>query len=84
VTYLAPIKLSFLEKPCKFRILGVSLGLTLKELTMAHSNSVQFQALPAFSFKPLLTIKDFFILLVTAFIEAKEMEQQTRKTSGNW
>lgn len=51
---------------------------------MAHSNSVQFQALPAFSFKPLLTIKDFFILLVTAFIEAKEMEQQTRKTSGNW
>ena len=51
---------------------------------MAHSNSVQFQALPAFSFKPLLAMKDFFMLLVTAFIEAKEMEQQSRKTSGNW
>jgi len=51
---------------------------------MAHSNSVQFQALPTFSFKPLLAIKDFVMLLVTAFIEAKEMEQQSRKTSGNW
>jgi hypothetical protein len=64
--------------------LGVSLGLTLKELIVAHSNSVQLQQAPGFSFKPLLAIKDFFMLLVTAFIEAKEMEQQSRKNSGNW
>jgi hypothetical protein len=51
---------------------------------MAHSNSVQFQQAPAFSFKPLLAIKDFFMLLIAAFIEAKEMEQQTRKISRNW
>lgn len=51
---------------------------------MTHSNSVQFQQAPAFSIKPLLAIKDFFMLLITAFIEAKEMEQQTRKTSRNW
>lgn len=51
---------------------------------MAHSNSVQFQQNPFFSFKPLIAIKDFFILLATAFSEAKVMEQKSRKTSGNW
>jgi hypothetical protein len=64
--------------------MGVSLGLTLKELTMAHSNSVQFHQAPAFSFKPLFAIKDFFALLAAAFSEAKVMEQKSRKTSGNW
>jgi hypothetical protein len=64
--------------------MGVLLGLTLKELTMAHSNSVQFHPVPAFSFKPLFAIRDFLNLLVDAFNEAKVMEQKSRKTSGNW
>jgi hypothetical protein len=59
-------------------------GLTLKELTMAHSNSVQFHQASVLSFKPLFAIKDFFSLLVSAFAEAKVMEQKSRKTSGNW
>ncbi|QWD84580.1 hypothetical protein AOC19_05235 [Polynucleobacter asymbioticus] len=51
---------------------------------MAHSNSVQFHQAPALSFKPLFAIKDFFVLLATAFSEAKAMELKSRKTSGNW
>ncbi|MBU3559182.1 MULTISPECIES: hypothetical protein [unclassified Polynucleobacter] len=51
---------------------------------MAHSNSVQFQQASAFSFKPFLAIKDFFVLLAVAFSEAKVMEQKSRRTSGNW
>jgi hypothetical protein len=51
---------------------------------MAHSNSVQFQQNQFFSFKPLIAIKDFFVLLATAFSEAKVMEQKSRRTSGNW
>ncbi|CAM3754347.1 hypothetical protein [Polynucleobacter arcticus] len=51
---------------------------------MAHSNSVQYQQTSLVSFKPLLAIKDFFALLAAAFNEAKMMEQQSRKTSGNW
>jgi hypothetical protein len=51
---------------------------------MAHSNSVQFHQAPVFSFKPLLAIKDLFVLLASAFREAKAMEQKSRKTSGNW
>ena len=51
---------------------------------MAHSNSVQFHQAPAFSFKSLFAIKDFFALLAAAFSEAKVMEQKSRKTSGNW
>jgi hypothetical protein len=64
--------------------IGVSLGLTLKELTMAHSNSVQLHQTSVFSFKPLYAIRDFFSLLAAAFSEAKVMEQKSRKTSGNW
>jgi hypothetical protein len=51
---------------------------------MAHSNSVQFHPVPAFSFKPFFAIRDFINLLVAAFSEAKVMEQKSRKTSGNW
>jgi hypothetical protein len=51
---------------------------------MANSNSVQFQQASAFSFKPLLAIKDFFLVLAAAFSEAKVMEQKSRRTSGNW
>lgn len=51
---------------------------------MAQSHSVQFHQTPAFSFKPLLAIKDFFALLAAAFSEAKVLEQESRKTSGNW
>jgi hypothetical protein len=51
---------------------------------MAHSNSVQFHQTPVFSLKPLFAIRDFFSLLITAFSEAKVMEQKSRKTSGNW
>jgi hypothetical protein len=51
---------------------------------MAHSNSVQFQQNQVFSLKPLIAIKDFFVLLAIAFSEAKVMEQKSRKTSGNW
>ena len=51
---------------------------------MAHSNSVQYQQNQFFSFKPLIAIKDFFVLLAIAFSEAKVMEQKSRKTSGNW
>jgi hypothetical protein len=51
---------------------------------MAHSNSVQYQQNHFFSFKPLIAIKDFFVLLATAFSEAKVMEQKSRRTSGNW
>jgi hypothetical protein len=51
---------------------------------MAHSNSVQLQASPIISLKPLIAIKDYCLLLVAAFKEAKLLEQQSRKTSGNW
>lgn len=51
---------------------------------MAHSNSVKFQQASAISFKPLLAIKDFFLVLAAAFREAKVMEQKSRRTSGNW
>jgi hypothetical protein len=51
---------------------------------MAHSNSVQYQQSSAISIKPLLAIKDFLVLLAAAFSEAKAMEHQSRKTSGNW
>lgn len=51
---------------------------------MAQANSVQYQQAPAFSFKFLLAIKDYFLLLAAAFSEAKAMEYKTRKTSGNW
>jgi len=69
---------------CNLGRLGILLGITLKELTMAHSNSVQFQQASAISFKPLLAIKDFFLVLAAAFSEAKVMEQESRRTSGNW
>jgi hypothetical protein len=51
---------------------------------MAHSNSVQLHQNQAFTLKPLIAIKDFFVLLATAFSEAKVMEQKSRRTSGNW
>lgn len=51
---------------------------------MAHSNTVQFHQAAAFNLKPLFAIKDFLLLLVSAFSEAKMMEQKSRKTSGNW
>ena len=51
---------------------------------MAHSNSVRFQQAPAISIKPLLAIKDMFVLLAVTFSEAKVMEQKSRRTSGNW
>jgi hypothetical protein len=51
---------------------------------MAHSNSIKFPELIMFSFKPLIAVKNYFSLLVAAFIEAKVMEQKSRKTSGNW
>lgn len=51
---------------------------------MAHSNSIQFKQNETFGYKPFIAIKDFFILLASAFSEAKLMEQKSRKTSGNW
>jgi len=51
---------------------------------MANSNSVQFQQVPAISIKPLIAIKDIFVLLADAFSEAKVWEQKSRRTSGNW
>jgi hypothetical protein len=51
---------------------------------MAHSNSVSFHAAPVIAFKPFYAIKNFFALLAAAFIEAKAMELESRKTSGNW
>lgn len=46
---------------------------------MAHSNTVQFHGAPLLSLKPLFAIKDFILLLVDAFIEAKQMEAQSHK-----
>ncbi|QWE13734.1 hypothetical protein [Polynucleobacter sp. AP-Sving-400A-A2] len=51
---------------------------------MAHSNSVLFQQAPTISIKPLIAIKDIFVLLAEAFSEAKVLEQKSRRTSGNW
>ena len=51
---------------------------------MAHSNTVQFQHSPSFSFKPLYAIRDFFALLSSAWAEAKVMEQKSHKNSANW
>jgi hypothetical protein len=51
---------------------------------MANSNSVQLQQVSTISFKPLLAIKDFFLVLAAAFSEAKVMEQKSRRNSGNW
>jgi hypothetical protein len=48
------------------------------------ANSVQIQQSTTISFKPLLAIKAFFLVLAAAFSEAKLMEQKSRKTSGNW
>jgi hypothetical protein len=64
--------------------MGVSSGLTLKELTMANANSAQFTEVPVISFKPLLALRDYILLLASAFTEAKILEQKSRKTSGNW
>jgi hypothetical protein len=51
---------------------------------MAHSNTIKLQSTTRFSFKPLVAVKNFFSLLAEALAEAKAMEQETRKTSGNW
>ncbi len=51
---------------------------------MAHAKSVQFHQAPTFSLKPLVAVKNFFVILAAAFVEAKAMEYKTRKTSGNW
>jgi hypothetical protein len=51
---------------------------------MAHSNSVQLQDSTIFSFKPFAAIRDFFVLLASAWAEAKIMEQKSYKNSANW
>ena len=51
---------------------------------MTHSNSVQLQQNQTFGLKPLIAIKNFFVLLASAFSEAKLMEQKSRRNSGNW
>ena len=51
---------------------------------MAHAKTVQFHQAPSISFKPVLAIKDYLSILLAAFVEAKAMELQSRKTSGNW
>ena len=51
---------------------------------MANANSAQFTEVPVISFKPLLALRDYILLLASAFTEAKILEQKSRKTSGNW
>jgi hypothetical protein len=41
-------------------------------------------SIPSLSLKPLLAIRDFFVVLAEAFVEAKAMELETRKKAGNW
>jgi hypothetical protein len=36
------------------------------------------------SLKPLLAVRDFFVVLAEAFVEAKAMELESRKKAGNW
>jgi hypothetical protein len=51
---------------------------------MAHSNSVPLHQASKFSFKPFFAIRDFFSLISSAWLEAKEMEQKSHKNSANW
>lgn len=51
---------------------------------MANANSAQFTEVPVISLKPLLALRDYILLLASAFTEAKILEQKSRKTSGNW
>ena len=51
---------------------------------MTHSNSVQYQQSQGFGFKPFFAIRDFFVLLASAWAEAKIMEQKSHKNSANW
>jgi hypothetical protein len=41
-------------------------------------------SIPRLSLKPFLAIRDFFVLLAEAFIEARAMELESRKKAGNW
>ena len=45
------------------------------------SNSI---STPSLSLKQLLAIRDFFVVLADAFVEAKAMEFESRKKAGNW
>jgi hypothetical protein len=51
---------------------------------MAHSNAIHLSSPSFFSFKPLIAIKDYIVLLASALAEARQLEQETRKTCGNW
>ena len=39
---------------------------------------------PSLNLKPLLAIRDFFVVLAEAFVEAKAMELASRKRAGSW
>ena len=51
---------------------------------MTHSNTVQLHEVSKFGFKPFLAIREFFSLISSAWLEAKEMEQKSHKNSANW
>lgn len=47
--------------------------------TLTSNNSI-----PSLSLKPILAVRDFFVVLAEAFVEAKAMELESRKKAGNW
>lgn len=51
---------------------------------MAHSHTLQLRQTPLLSLKPFFAIRDFILLLASAFSEAKIMEHKSRRNSGNW
>ncbi len=51
---------------------------------MSHANTIRLHQPSHFGFKAIKAIKDYILLLASALAEARQLEQKTRKTSGNW
>ena len=51
---------------------------------MTHSNTLSIQQPSFFSFKAFAALKNYIALLASALAEARQLEQETRKTSGSW
>ena len=51
---------------------------------MTPTNTLSLQQPSFFSFKAFVTLKNYIALLASALVEARQLEQETRKTSGSW
>lgn len=51
---------------------------------MSHANSIHLHQPSYFAHKAFAALIKYIALLASAFEEALQLEQETRKTSGNW